>query len=238
MMGNYSCEQSQARFSCYLDGRLTGKEMQRVAGHMERCSGCAGEFDEWRAMQSMLGEVKNKRAPEELGLRLRVAISQEAARARRPRLEGLQLAWENTMRPLLVQWSVGLAGTALMLGALAVLVGMFAAPEAVQAASAPDEPLGMATSPQFLYASFGGYQAAGEQAKGSDTAMQDVVVEAFINAQGRVYDYRILSGPTSAKTRAQLNNMLYFSVFKPARVFGQPVRGHVVMSFAGIAVKG
>lgn len=234
MMGNYSCEQTQSRFSSYLDGRLTGREMQRVAGHMDHCSSCTTEFEEWRGMQAVLGELKNKRAPVDMGLRLRVAISQEAAKARRPRLEGWQLKWENSMRPLMLQWSAGLVGTAMMLGALAVLVGMFAAPDAVQAASTPDEPVGMATAPHFLYGSFQGYQG-GEQVSGA--AVEDVVVEAFINAQGRVYDYRILSGPATAKTRAQLNNMLYFSVFKPAQVFGQPVRGHVVMSFAGIAVK-
>jgi hypothetical protein len=35
-----------------------------------------------------------------------------------------------------------------------------------------------------------------------------------------------------------LNSALYFSVFAPARVFGQPVRGHAVVSYAGIAVRG
>jgi len=228
MIGNYSCEQSQARFSCYLDGRLTGKEMQRVAAHMDKCSRCVTEFEALRGMQSVLSELKNKRAPADLGLRLRVAISQEAAKARRPRLERLQLAWENTMRPLVA----GLAGAAMMLGALAVLVGMFAAPEAVQAASGPDVPMGMATAPQFVYAPFE-FQSAG-----GATTEDAVVVEAFVNAEGRVYDYRILSGPATEKMRAQLNNLLYFSVFRPAKVFGQPVRGHVVMSFAGIAVQG
>ncbi len=230
LMGNYSCEQSQSRFSCYLDGRLTGKEMQRVAAHMDKCQECAAEFSEWRGMQAVLGELKNKRATGDMGLRLRVAISQEAAKARRPRLERLQLAWENTMRPLVA----GLAGAALMLGGLAVVIGMFAAPEAVHAASTPDEPLGMATAPQFMYAPFE-FHSGAEQGNVVEDA---VVVEAFVNAQGRVYDYRILSGQASAKTRAQLNNLLYFSVFRPARVFGQPVRGHVVMSFAGIAVQG
>ena len=35
-----------------------------------------------------------------------------------------------------------------------------------------------------------------------------VVVEAYVNGQGEVYDYRIVSGPTDAATRSQVENML------------------------------
>ncbi len=65
-----------------------------------------------------------------------------------------------------------------------------------------------------------------------------VVVEAFINGNGQVYDYKIISGATDVKTRSQLQNALLFSVFDPARTFGQPVRGTVVLSFSGVSVHG
>jgi hypothetical protein len=64
------------------------------------------------------------------------------------------------------------------------------------------------------------------------------VVEAFVNVNGRVYDYRIVSGDATASMRAELDNTLLFSLFEPARSFGIPVRGTVVMSFSGISVKG
>jgi hypothetical protein len=38
--------------------------------------------------------------------------------------------------------------------------------------------------------------------------------------------------------KAQLENTLLFSLFEPARSFGAPVRGTVVMSFSGVSVKG
>ncbi len=47
-------------------------------------------------------------------------------------------------------------------------------------------------------------------------------------AQGRVYDYRIVSGPTDEATRSQIENLLLAGVFEPARFFGQPVRGLAV----------
>jgi anti-sigma factor RsiW len=39
-------------------------------------------------------------------------------------------------------------------------------------------------------------------------------------------------------TRSQVENMLLFSVFEPARFFGQPVRGLAVLSFSGVSVRG
>jgi hypothetical protein len=65
-----------------------------------------------------------------------------------------------------------------------------------------------------------------------------VVVQAFINGEGRVYDYKIVSGSADGKARAHLESVLLFSVFAPAQVFGQPVRGTVLLSFSSIPVRG
>ena len=65
-----------------------------------------------------------------------------------------------------------------------------------------------------------------------------VVVEAYVNDSGRVYDYRIVNGPTDVHTRAEVENMLLFEVFEPAKIFGQPVRGLKVLSFSGVSVRG
>jgi hypothetical protein len=53
-----------------------------------------------------------------------------------------------------------------------------------------------------------------------------------------VYDYRIVSGPTDDATRAQVENLLLWSRFEPARRFGQPVSGLAVLSFSGVSVRG
>jgi len=59
-----------------------------------------------------------------------------------------------------------------------------------------------------------------------------------VNGSGRVYDYHIVSGPNDPRTRSQVENQLLFSIFEPARFFGQPVRGLVILSFSGISVQG
>jgi hypothetical protein len=65
-----------------------------------------------------------------------------------------------------------------------------------------------------------------------------VVIEAYVNGEGEVYDYRIISGPNDEETRAQVENLLLTSRFEPARFFGQPVPGLAVLSFSGVSVRG
>ena len=65
-----------------------------------------------------------------------------------------------------------------------------------------------------------------------------MTVEVFVDQQGRVYDYDIVSGPTDPATRAELESLLLTSVFQPARTFGEPVRGVALLTFSGVSVQG
>ena len=68
---------------------------------------------------------------------------------------------------------------------------------------------------------------------------ESIVVEAYINQDGRVHNYRVLSAPSDVKDYLpQLRNMLLFTVFHPATEFGQPTHGKAVLSFSKINVKG
>jgi hypothetical protein len=53
-----------------------------------------------------------------------------------------------------------------------------------------------------------------------------------------VYDYTIVAGPQDQSVRTQVANQLLGSVFQPASAYGIPVRGRVVVTFAGISVHG
>lgn len=226
-----TCTAMQARFSEYLDGRMTGREMQRIAAHLDRCSACAGEWRALRQNQAMLASLGSVQEPKDLMLRIRVAISRERARRNKGAFAGWSLAWRNTVGPFLLQAAAGFASAVLLLGTVTVLVGMFTQPESAQATK--DVPLGNATAPRLLYSL--------DSAASSDdigAIMGPLVIEAYINSQGTVYDYRIVSGPTDAITRAQVENMLVVSRFEPARFFGQPVRGLAVLSFSGVSVRG
>ena len=236
------CEAYRERFSAYLDGALTGVAMQQTAAHLEVCSECEREFAGWRAMQAALVKIGPARPPADLALRLRVALSQERARTARRSLDRWEMRWQNTVAPFLLRASAGFASAVLLLGTAAVLVGAFASPEPVEAR---DVSADAATSPRFLYSLLassppGTDRTGMAKARGSATAQDAnaVVVEAYVSSSGRVYDYRIISGPNDAASRAQVESLLLFSIFEPARVFGEPVRGVAVLTFSGVSVQG
>jgi len=68
--------------------------MQRIASHLEDCRECAHEWVELRQTQEWLAELGPATEPEDLLLRIRVALSQERARSRRSPFEGWNLAWK------------------------------------------------------------------------------------------------------------------------------------------------
>lgn len=224
------CDAMQAKFSEYLDGRLTGKEMQRIAAHLERCGACACEWNEMRRLQATLATLGPVPEPKDLLLRVRVAVSQERARSRQSVLQRWDLAWQNTVGPFLLQAGAGFASAVLLLGTVVLLVGIVAKPDTAQAKS--DEPLGNATAPRLIYSPEG----TGDNQIAALPA--PVVVEAYINGEGRVYDYRIVEGPKDAETRSQVEDLLVPLYFEPAKFFGQPVRGLAVISFSGVSVRG
>ena len=226
-MSTLSCNSAQASFSAYLDGALDGHAMRSVASHIEACNRCQVDFTQLLDLQRSLASLGSARAPRDLGMKLRVAISHEAAQRRSRLLDTLSLHWQNALRPLLVQVSAGFAGTIVLVGGILMLLGMVATPEPVMA---NDEPLGAITPPHFLYTATGSTAIA-------TPYDSTIVVEALINAQGRVYDFHIVSGPTDLAVQTQLVNQLLLTVFQPAQVFGSAIRGRAILTFSGISVR-
>src|SRR3954451_20218428 len=115
------CDGIQSSFSAYLDGAVSGHEMQEIARHLEGskdpttgaaippCEDCVREFAAWRTAQNALALLRPAKAPADLSLKLRVAISQERARRNSRLVDRLQIRWDNALRPMLVQVSAGVA---------------------------------------------------------------------------------------------------------------------------------
>jgi hypothetical protein len=204
--------------------------MQLIAAHLGDCPGCAQEWTSLRHAQASLAALGPVAEPPDLLLRIRVAVSQERARSRQSFYHGWNLAWKNTVGPFLLQAGAGFASAVLLLGSIIVLITMFAQPQIAQATK--DEPLGNPTAPRLVALSNG----AGDNQIGNLAG--PVVVEVYVNGEGAMYDYRIVSGPNDATTHAQIENLLLTSHFDPARFFGQPVRGLAVLSFSGVSVRG
>ena len=225
--GRALCASTRELFSGYLDGVISGREMQAVAGHLDVCPGCTAEFDTWRGVQQALASAGPVKVPDDLGLRLRLAISRESARQQTHWTHAWSVRWTNLVRPMVRQVSAGRMGAKVLVGTIALLVGVVAPTQAVQA---NDEPLGALTPPHYLYAAVHSQPVV-------TTGDTPIVIEAAISEEGRVYDYRILSGPEDAATEAQVRDQLMLLVYEPARAFGQPVRGRVLITFSDVSVK-
>jgi anti-sigma factor RsiW len=233
-----TCKTIRSSFSAYLDGAVSGHKMQQISRHIEGfndevsgervagCSACAHELAAWRTTQEALSALGPVKAPADLALRLRQAIASERERHSSHLFARLAQTWQSAVRPMLLQVSAGFAGSVALVGGIALLLGAVAAPQKVLA---NDEPLGALTPPHFLYSS----AAAGSIVTASDTP---IIVEASVDSRGRVYDYKIVSGADDAAVRSQVADQLLSSVFQPASAFDVPVRGRVVVTFAGISV--
>src|SRR4051794_2238436 len=120
-----ACSDIRHQFSGYLDGDVPGTRMLEISSHIESCSGCAGEFAAWRKSQTLVSALGPTKVPEDLALRLRVAISQESRNSTRERLSRFQSRWENTFQPFLLRAAAGFASAIFLVGAAALLVGTF-----------------------------------------------------------------------------------------------------------------
>jgi Putative zinc-finger len=213
-----SCSEIRESFSDLLDGMLEPELARAMRFHLDSCLACRQELDEWESIQDCLRRVRRRQVPSEVSLRLRVKMSQELHR----NVIGCWLVrFENFFRPVLLP-SLGGVLTAI------ICVGLMMGEGVPPVSNTPDVPTDLATPPQVQ-------QLAPVTLNTDD---RPLVLVTYVNADGRVTSYRVLSGQSSPKLMQQLDLMLYFSIFRPATTFGQPTNGRVVLSFRRITVRG
>lgn len=219
-----TCVHAKGMLSGYLDGIISGKQMHALDLHLNDCGDCLAEYESLRRVQSLMTKMGRTKAPSDLSLRIRLAISHEAARRRSPFWSNALLRLGNTVRAFMVPATAGVFATVVVFG---VLMG-FVAPVR---ANTNDIPLMVSTDPELQSTGFG--VTMGEINEDS------LVIEAYVDANGRIQDYRILSDPDKLKELPhQIKNMLIFTTFRPAMTLGSPHAGTAVLSFSKISVKG
>lgn len=225
---NMQCEHVRSRFSDYLDGAVTGREMMEISAHMEQCKSCASEFAIWRGMQRSLSMIGTAKAPDNLGLKLRLAISREKVKDTITWKDRLDLLWSNSVRPFALRTAAGLASAIVVVGGV---LGMLTAVTPTAPSVLADDDLGAYTQPRYKYSAVNmeGFSAD------SDTPL---VIEAMLNARGQIYDYNVVSGNLTPESRRDLEQRMLVSVYEPAKVFGTPVRSRILLTFSGVSVRG
>ncbi len=112
------CGDVKELFSPYLDGQVSGVEMHTLSRHLEECPRCTQEYGALQRTQQLLAGLGQRKAPADLALKLRVAASQQAARLRRPRFQGVLVRLENALNAFMVPATAGLVSAVLIFGLL------------------------------------------------------------------------------------------------------------------------
>lgn len=219
------CLEAKRIMSSYLDCEVTREEMSLFQAHLKSCLECLHRFRALERTKLVTRSLGRKSVPPELALRLRVAASQEIASVRRSRWEMLHVHWENAFHALMVPATGGLVTAVLTFGLLINLLMPIPVPEA------NDVPTTFYTPPQLQTTPF---ELAVETGRS-----EPLIVEALVGADGRVQDYRVLSGSIGdPATASNLKNMLIFATFRPATSFGRPTAGRTILAFSNFQVKG
>ena len=218
-----TCNDTRSRLSSYLDTALPGGEQRGVREHLAACADCRSEHQQLETTRMLIASVGRKPAPRDLALRIQLALSRERAERQKRTLSALVLRLEDSLRAFMFPAAAGFLSAVIFFG---LLIGFWAVPVIVN-----DPPLpSLSYTPPQLTA------MPPESLDGDGAAIE---VEALVGANGRVEDYRILTEGVDANAlKPQLDSIMIFTIFQPAKAFGRPTQGRAVISFASINVKG
>jgi|SRR5215469_15717226 len=221
------CIEARPLFTLHLDNAVTGVEMHAVSDHISTCTDCKVEYRKLEHTRLLVASLGRKTVPADLSLKLRVALSRERSQSWRSRLQGYMVRTENAMNAFMFPATAGILTAIIFFGAL---TGFF-----VPAQVGADELVPGIYRPARLEPP----QTAMSSVADRDlTLTAPVVIQAYVDAGGRVQNYDIISGPDNEEVRSQLNRALLFTTFTPAYAFGLPVAATAVICFSHVNVKG
>jgi len=159
--------------------------------------------------------------PPQASLRLRVALSQHLHQNLLGRA-GLFL--ENAIKPLMIPASAGVLMAVLSF----VLIMSSSDLPLANTAVIPPAPVSVSTPPRVRT------MAPIDFA----TDEEPSVLVLHLDDMGRVTYYQVLSGQDSPALTHRLDQMMYSINFQPAKMYGKPTDGEVVLSLRRITVRG
>lgn len=237
-----TCSRVMRLLPGYLDGALPeslGREGHASIGsHLETCPSCRRELERYRRIQRMMSEAVRPSPPADLGVRIRLAVSSARARgdlgSRMRRVKDrLAVVLENIFEPLALPATGGIV-VALLVFALVYQVLGVGMPVG---AATPDSPTNL-LQPARLE-TLAGFQMSKLEEMTRTGGQHPLLVEAMVNADGQAVRYRVISGQVDVNMQRELDQVLFFSRFRPQMSFGRPTSGgRVILSFSQIRVRG
>src|SRR3954468_18315145 len=120
-----NCTKVTSLLSLHLDGALEIRERRVMDDHLAKCTDCQDEFSSLKQTRHLLAVVGRKPAPENLALRVRLAISREASAVRVTPFERLRFRLETALNAFMVPATAGLLSAIVFFG---LIIGFFAVP--------------------------------------------------------------------------------------------------------------
>lgn len=238
------CKTVRTRLATYLDDAITqaarAEERVQIRQHMEDCAHCRTELERYRKLAVLLSCTPRFAPPSDLAVRIRVAAAQAKSsqgfpsRLRRIR-DRAEILLDNVFRPLTVPATGGFFSAILVF----VVVLQLILPGIIVRADPNDVPLNILRPAELIMLSEYPQSWAPEQHDLELALPHGLLVDVTVDANGRMVDYQILSGPNSVALRHQIDQVLLFSRFRPMLSFGRPTAGgHVILSLSAVHVRG
>jgi len=219
------CLEAKPLMSSYLASEIAQRQISPLLEHLQSCGECFQRYQVLRRTRALVSHLGHKTAPSDLALRLQIALSREIAKTQQSRWDMLRVRWDNVFHALMFPATGGLVTTMLTFGLLINLLMPMPLP------GNNDVPTTFYTPPQL--------QAAPFELAVDSSRPEPLIVEALVGPDGRVQDYRILSGGESGSAAlSNLKNTLIFATFRPATSFGRPTFGRTILAFSKVQVRG
>jgi hypothetical protein len=211
-----------------------------VRKHLEICDPCRSELQQYRKLSVLLSQTPKAVPPADLAVRIKVAAAQSLPQRDLTSRwhafsDRVEILFDNVFRPLTVPATGGFFSAIVV---FAIVLQMIGPTTTVQAVGS-DVPTNLLRPAEVISLSEYPETWANGQHDLELSLPHGLLVDVTVDAQGTMLDYQIISGPSSPELRHQLDQLLFFSRFRPMMSFGRPTAGgHVILSFSAVHVRG
>lgn len=219
-----NCSAAQELMSPFIDSMASLQETEVLQVHLSACKPCQRQLQGFISMRSLLARIERPEPPEDLVLDTRVKLSHVR---NENFLEKLQTRLANVLKPIAIPAILGVSLTMLFFG---VLLGALVSNTTVMAQDRLETPI------FSLYKPVRTTNVTMVRFAVSDVNNWDepLMIETHVGEDGKVIDYRIISGTESPEVNRWVRELLYFAQFTPATAFGRPVESKIILSFVAV----